>query len=229
MATLVWDDIGEKQFESGADHGVIYPIAADGTYPSGAVWNGLISVTENPSGAEETALWADNIKYASLRSAEEYGATVESYMYPKEFEDCNGTAEVAPGVRAGQQTRKAFGFSYRTKIGNDVDGMEHGYKLHLVYNATSAPSQKQHQTINSSPDAITFSHELKTTPVPVPGHAPSAHLEIDSTVADETKLKALEAILYGVNADATNSIEETTARLPLPTEVIRILGPAAAG
>lgn len=225
MSKLIWDNISEKQFESGVDHGVIYPISSAGTYPKGTVWNGLISVTESPSGAEETALWADNIKYASLRSAEEYGATIESYMYPKEFEDCNGTVEVAPGVRAGQQTRKAFGFSYRTKIGNDVDGMDHGYKLHLVYNATSSPSQKQHQTVNSSPDAITFSHEVKTTPVPVPGHAPTAHLEIDSTLCDKTKLDALEAILYGT--DGSGGTEGADARLPLPAEVAEIM--AAAG
>ena len=215
MAKLVWDKSGEHLFETGVDHGVLYPQAADGSYPLGVAWNGLTSVSESPSGAEANPLWADNIKYLNLYSAEEFGATVEAYTYPDEFAELDGSAEIAPGAMIGQQNRKAFGLSYRTVLGNDIQGNDFGYKLHLIYGAQASPSEKSYETINDSPDAITFSWELNTTPTPVTGHKPTASLVIDSTKCDATKLAALEDILYGTDNEEP--------RLPLPDEVATIL------
>ena len=212
---LVWDKTGERIFEAGVDHGVLYPLSTDGTYNKGVAWNGLISVSESPSGAEPEALWADNMKYLNLMSAEEFGATIECYTYPDEFAECDGSAEIAPGVLIGQQKRKTFGLSYRTLIGNDVDGNDHGYKLHLIYGALASPSEKGYSTVNDTPEAITFSYEVSTTPVNVEGFKPTASLTIDSTKVDKEKLAALEAILYGS--------ETEEARLPLPNEIATLL------
>lgn len=218
MAKLVWDQTGERLYETGVDHGVLYVQGEGGTYPTGVAWNGLISVSENPTGGEATALWADNMKYLNLMSAEELGLTIEAYMYPPEFGECDGTAEPVDGVYVGQQTRKTFGMAYRTKIGNDTEGEDHGYKLHLVYGCLASPSEKGFQSMNDSPEAITFSWEVSTTPVNVTGHKPTALLTIDSTKADPTKLAELEKKLYGDDSSGT-------AQLPLPDEVITMLTP----
>lgn len=215
MAALIWDKTGERYFETGVDHGVLYPQKADGTYDDGVVWNGLTAVTESPDGAEPNDLYADNIKYASLRSAETFGATIEAYTYPEEFAECDGSAAMSTGVYIGQQTRKPFGFSYRTLVGNDTaTDTDDGYKLHIIYNATASPSEKNYETVNDSPDAITMSWEIDTTPVPVTGKKPTATITIDSTKCDATKLKALEDILYGT---ATKN-----AYLPQPDTVLHI-------
>lgn len=214
---IVWDAVGEKTFETGVDRGVLYPMK-DGAYPLGVPWNGLTAVTESPSGAEATALYADNIKYLNLMAAEEFGATIEAYTYPDEFMECDGSAELTPGVYIGQQDRKVFGMAYRTVVGNDVDGNSHGYKLHLIYGALASPSEKPYATINDSPEAITFSWEVKTTPVPVTGHKPTASLVIDSTKVAPEKLALLEEALYGS--------DEKEAYLPLPDEVASIVGVA---
>lgn len=214
MSRLVWDQTGERLYETGVKMGVLYPQEA-GKYPKGVAWNGLTAVTESPSGAEATALYADDIKYLSLMSAEEFGATIEAYTYPDEFAQCDGSAEIATGVAIGQQKRKTFGLCYRTVIGNDTDNNDYGYKLHLIYGALAAPSEKAYATINDSPEAITFSWEVTTTPVSVEGFKPTASITIDSTKADETKLKALEDILYGT--------AEKEARLPLPDEVATLM------
>lgn len=215
---LSWDDTGEHLYETGVDHGVLYPMT-NGEYGAGVVWNGLSSVEESPSGADNNAVWADNIKYLNLTSAEDYGLTITAYTYPEEFEECDGSRQPSPGVFIGQQERKKFGFSWRTKIGNDVDGADHGYKLHLVYNCTAAPSSRSHQTVNESPEATEMSWEVSTTPQNVGGnYKPTAHLVIDSTKANATKLAALEAILYG-----TAGTNGTAARMPLPAEVISTL------
>ena len=211
MPKLTWDNTGERIFETGIKQGVLYPIQSDGKYTKGVAWNGLTAVTESPSGAEATALYADDIKYLNLLSNEEFGATIEAYTYPDEFAECDGSAELATGVMIGQQKRKTFGLCYRTTIGNDVDGNDHGYKLHLIYGCLAAPSEKAYSTINDSPEAITFSWEVSTTPVNVEGFKPTSQITIDSTKADPTKLATLEGILYGAN--------ETEARLPLPDEV----------
>ena len=211
---IEWDATGARLYETGVDHGVLYVQGANG-YGDGVAWNGLTSVTESPDGAEPTDLWADNIKYASMRSAETFGGTIEAYTYPEEFNECDGYLVIAEGVYAGQQGRKSFGFCYRTKLGNDVDGSEHGYKLHLVYGATASPSEKGYETINDSPDAITFSWEFETTPVNMTGGKPTSVIVIDSTKADATKLATLEGILYGSSAAGSS----TAARLPLPDEV----------
>lgn len=214
MPKLVWDKTDERIFETGVDKGVLYPFNTESkAYDKGVVWNGLTGVTESPSGAEATPLYADNIKYLNLLSAEEFGATVEAYTYPDEFGECNGEANIAAGVVAGQQKRKTFGMSYQTKVGN-ADDPEAGYKIHLIYGAKAAPSEKAYATVNDSPEAITFSWELTTTPVDVPSLKPTASLVIDSTKVDAAKLKALEDILYGT--------EEAEARLPLPTEIAQI-------
>lgn len=218
MSKLVWDQTGEREYETGVKNGVLYPQGEGGTYPKGIAWNGLISVTESPSGAEEQALYADDIKYAAPRSREEFGATIEAYTYPEAFEKCDGSAQLAPGVTIGQQTRTPFGLAYKTTIGNDTENNNYGYKLHLIYGATAAPSEKAYQTINDSPEAITFSWELTTTPVSVKGYEPTAILTIDSTKTDPTKLATLEGILYGS--------EETEARLPLPNEIATIMARA---
>lgn len=211
MAALTWDETGKRFYETGVRKGVLYVQDNAGTYPKGVAWNGLTAVTESPSGADSNPLYADDIKYLDLRSAEEFGATIEAYTYPDEFAECDGTAELADGVTIGQQARKSFGLCYRTVLGNDISNDAYGYKLHLIYGATAAPSEKGYQTVNDSPEAITFSWELTTTPVNVTGMKPTAIITIDSTKADPDKLAALEAILYGG--------ENTTARLPLPDEV----------
>lgn len=219
MSKLVWDKTGERLYETGVKQGVLYPMDAKGTYPKGVPWNGLTNVTESPSGAEATALYADDIKYLNLMSNEEFGGTIEAYTYPDEFAECDGSASIATGVYIGQQARKTFGFCYRTTIGNDVESNAHGYKLHLVYGALASPSEKAYATINDSPEAITFSWEFSTTPVNVTGFKPTACLTIDSTKVDDEKLAALEKILYGDDADDT-----AVARLPLPDEVAQVMG-----
>lgn len=218
MSKLVWDKTGEKYYETGVSNGVLYPQSSDGTYPKGVAWDGLTAFTESPSGAEATPLYADNKKYLNLISAEDYGATIEAYQSPEEFDECDGSKEIAPGVYAGQQNRKALGFVCKTLIGNDTDGTEYGYKLHLVYNALAAPSEKAHSTTNESPEAMTLSWVLSTTPVEVPGAKATACLTIDSTKTADGKLAALEAILFGG--------ENTEARLPLPAEVITLMAQA---
>lgn len=217
MAKLVWDATGEKLYETGVKNGVLY-VQEGGMYPKGVAWNGLTAVTESPSGAEASPLYADDIKYVNLVSAEEFGATIEAYMYPDEFMQCDGSASLATGVFIGQQTRKTFGLAYKTTLGNDVDLNGYGYKLHLIYGALAAPSEKAYATINDSPEAITFSWEVTTTPVNVTGHKPTASITIDSTKADEAKLAELEAILFGS--------DEVEARLPLPDEIAEIFGKA---
>lgn len=219
---IEWDQTGEHYYETGVNHAVLYPYntsAEDKTkaYDKGIAWNGITSVSESPSGAEATALYADNIKYLNLISKEEFGATVEAYTYPDEFAILDGSAEIAGGVSIGQQSRGMFGLAYRTELGNDVDGTEYGYKIHLIYGAKATPSEKQYQTINDSPEAITFSWTLNTTPVEVDGMSPTASLVIDSTKANSTKLKALEKILYGTPADGQT--EAVEGRLPLPNEI----------
>lgn len=223
MAKLVWDKTGERLFETGVDQGVLYVQGTSGIYPKGVAWNGLTAVTESPSGAEATALYADNIKYLNLLSTEEFGATIEAYTYPDEFGECNGEAELAAGVSIGQQARKKFGMCYRTKIGNDVDGNDHGYKLHIVYGAQAAPSEKAYATINDSPEAITFSWEVTTTPVNVTGKKPTASITIDSTKVNADKLAALELILYGKDPTQTSGNDGVDPRLPLPDEIAEIM------
>ena len=222
MAKLVWDKTGERLYETGVKQGVVYPQSSDGTYPKGAAWNGLTAVTESPSGAEATALYADDIKYLNLVSNEEFGGTIEAYTFPEEFAPCNGSVEAVPGVNLGQQPRKQFGLCYRTGLGNDTEGYEHGYKLHLVYNALAAPSESAYTTVNDSPEAITLSWEFSTTPVNVKGYKPLAHLEIDSTKVEPAKLKALEEILYGKDPTSEGVSDGTDARLPLPDEIIEM-------
>ena len=214
MTQLKWDQVGERLYETGVDHGVLYIPDAGGAYSEGYAWNGLTTVTESPSGAEATPLYADNIKYLNLVSAEEFGATVEAYTYPEEFGQCDGTASPTSGLSIGQQARKAFGLSYRTRVGNDVDGTDHGYKLHLIYGALAAPSEKAYATINDSPEAISFSWAVTTTPVEVSGFKPTAQLTIDSTSVDAAALATLEATLYGsAGSDAS---------LPLPDAIVAI-------
>lgn len=226
MSKIVWDKTGERLFETGVRQGVLYPLQSSGAYSLGVPWNGLTAITESPSGAEATALYADDIKYLNLMSAEEFGGTIEAYMYPDEFKQCNGEADLTDGVSIGQQARTIFGLCYRTAIGNDVDGNEHGYKLHLVYGAQASVSEKAFSSINDSPEAITFSWEFSTTPVNVTDHKPTSLITIDSTKCDKDKLAKLEAILYGT--DGEEGSEGTTARLPLPDE-IKTLMTAAAG
>lgn len=219
MSRIQWDEAGKRFYETGVDHGVLYPMQTDGTYSLGVPWNGLTAVTESPSGAEATPIWADNMKYLNLMSTEEFGATVEAYTYPEEFAECDGSASIATGVYIGQQSRKTFGLCYRTILGNDVESNDYGYKLHLIYNALAAPSERPYQTVNDSPEAITFSWELSTTPVAVEGFKPTASVTIDSSKCTPEALARLEAILYGT--------EEAEARLPLPDEIISIVGEAA--
>ena len=223
MSKLVWDKTGERYYETGVKNGVLYPIQPNGTYSKGVAWNGLTAVTESPSGAENTPLYADDIKYLNLVSAEEFGATVEAYTYPDEFAECDGSASIADGVMIGQQARKIFGMSYKTTVGNDVDGNSHGYKLHLIYGATASPSEKAYATINDSPEAITFSWEIATTPVNVTGFKPTASLVIDSTKADPTKLSSLEEILYGKDPTSEGASDGVDPRLPLPDEIVTIM------
>lgn len=215
MARLIWDEVGQRFFETGVKNGVLYVQDNDGSYKNGVVWNGLTAVTESPSGAEETPLYADDVKYLTLRSAEEFGATVEAYTYPEEFEQCDGSAEIAAGVTIGQQARRAFGLCYRTSVGNDIQGQNFSYKLHLIYGCTVAPSEKSYSTINDNPEAITFSWELSTVPVPVDGFSPTASLVIDASKVDEGKMELLENALFG---DESNE-----AKLLLPNEIMELL------
>ena len=219
MSKIVWDQTGERLYETGVKQGVLYVQDTGGTYPKGVAWNGLTAVTESPSGAEATPLYADDIKYLNLISTEELGGTIEAYTYPDEFAECDGSASIATGVYIGQQPRKTFGMCYTTTVGNDVDSNAHGYKLHLIYGALASPSEKAYSTINDSPEAITFSWEFSTTPVNVTGFKPTANIVIDSTKATPEKLAALEKILYGDT--------EVEPRLPLPNEVAQVMGEGA--
>lgn len=216
MAKLTWDKTGERYYEAGVEQAAVYPQGPSGDYPKGYAWNGVTNVSENPSGAEPTPLYANNTKYLTLMSNEDFGASIEAYTYPDEFAECDGSASIAEGVMIGQQKRKTFGMAYKTKLGNDVDGIDFGYKLHLIYGALASPSSKAYATINDSPEAITFSWEVSTTPVAVTGFKPTASVTIDSTKVTGAKLKALEDILYGT--------AEVEARLPLPDEVAEIIG-----
>ena len=215
MARLIWDEVGQRFFETGVKNGVLYVQDNNGSYKNGVVWNGLTAVTESPSGAEETPLYADDVKYLTLRSAEEFGATVEAYTYPEEFEQCDGSAAIAAGVIIGQQARRAFGLCYRTSVGNDIQGQNFSYKLHLIYGCTVAPSEKSYSTINDNPEAITFSWELSTVPVPVDGFSPTASLVIDASKVDEGKMQQLEDALFGD--------EQNEAKLLLPNEIMEML------
>ena len=214
MATLTWDVQGERYYETGVSKGVLYPFK-EGKYSKGVAWNGLTAVNENPSGAEPTPLYADNIKYLNLLSNEEFAATVEAYTYPDEFAECDGSAELAAGVSVGQQKRIPFGLSYVTKLGNDTDGQDHGYKIHLIYGALAKPTQKNYATINDNPEAITFSWELSTTPVAVPNMRPTACITIDSTKVGSDKLKKIEDKLYGT--------ESEEATLPTPAALAALI------
>lgn len=214
MSKLAWDTVGQRFFETGVDHGVLYIPNDAGVYVNGYAWNGLVTVTESPSGAEANPQYADNIKYLNLVSAEDFGATIEAFTYPDEFAQCDGSATPQAGITIGQQPRKTFGLSYRTRVGNDLVGTEHGYKLHLVYGALAAPSEKAFASINDSPEAITFSWEVTTTPINVEGFKPAASLTIDSTKVDATALQTLEDFLYGTVG--------TDPSLPLPGAVLAI-------
>lgn len=222
MSKIVWDKTGERLYETGVRNGVLYPQTA-GAYPKGVPWNGLTKVTESPSGAEASPLYADDIKYLNLMSAEEFGATVEAYTYPAEFEECDGSVSLTPGVTIGQQARKSFGLCYRTAVGNDEGGNEYGYKLHIIYGCLASPSQKEYGTINNDPDAIMFSWEVSTTPVNVTGFKPTATIVIDSTKSDATKLKALEEILYGKDSTTEGGNDGVEPRLPLPDEIAELM------
>lgn len=213
MGRLAWDEIGTRYFETGVKKGVLYPMV-NGAYPNGFAWNGLTAVNESSSGAEPTPLYADNIKYLNLMSAEEFKATIEAYTYPEEFAKCDGSAEIATGVVIGQQKRQAFGLSYVTQLGNDTDGVDYGYKIHLVYGAMASPTDRSYSTINDSPEAMTFSWEVTTTPVEVLNFKPTAHITIDSTKADPEALTELENMLYGT--------AETPPILPLPERLTEI-------
>lgn len=216
MSKLVWDQVGERTYETGVEQAAIFPVAAGGAYGNGAAWNGLTAVTESPSGAEPTALYANNKKYVELMSAEEFGGTIEAYTYPDEFAACNGEADLVKGVKLSQQTRKLFGMVYKTLIGNDTEGTKHGYKLNIVYNARVSPSEKANNSVNDSPEASTLSWEFTTTPVDIAGFDPTSKITIDSTEVDAEKLKALEAIIYGS--------EDAEPRLPLPDEIATVMG-----
>lgn len=216
MSKIVWDKEGERFYETGVKNGVLYIRDNKGEYNTGVAWNGLTAVTESPSGAEATALYADDIKYLNLMSNEEFGCSIEAYTYPDEFAQCDGSASIATGVSIGQQKRSTFGLSYKTVLGNDIDSNDYGYKLHLIYGCLAAPSEKAYATVSDSPEAITFSWEVTTTPVSVSGFKPTACITIDSTKADETKLKALEDMLYGS--------EDTEPKLPLPDEIATLMG-----
>ena len=219
MSKLVWDQTSQRIYETGVKQGVLYVQDGKGDYGKGVAWNGLTAINQSPSGAEASPLYADDIKYLELMSVEEFGGSIEAYTYPEEFEACDGSAAIATGVKIGQQKRSAFGLCYRTTIGNDTEGDEYGYKLHIVYGCKAAPSEKAYATVNDSPEAITFSWEFTTTPVAVNGFKPTSYVEIDSTKATAENLTALEAILYGT--------DEAEARLPLPTEIATIMGAAA--
>lgn len=217
---ITWDDVGKRLYETGVDRGCLYVMASDGSYPAGVAWNGLTTVTEKPTGAEANPQYADNIKYLNLLSIEQFAGSIEAFTCPKEFYGCDGVSEPTPGVEVTQQTRKAFGIAYRTLIGNDVDLNDHGYNLHLVWGALATPAEKAHASINESPEALGLSWDFTTTPVPVTGYKPCAHMVIDSTRCDPAKLAAFEIILYGVSGTPG-----TAARLPLPAEVITLMTP----
>ena len=211
MAKLVWDETSKRLYETGVKNCVLYVRDESGTYPKGVAWNGVTSISESPSGAESTALYADDIKYLNLISAEEFGATLEAYTYPDEFAECDGSAELTKGVMLGQQKRKTFGLAYKTTLGNDTDGNDYGYKLHIIYGCTAKPAEKQYSSINDSPEAVTMSWEIETTPINVTGFKPTSYICIDSTKADPTKLATLEGMLFGT--------AEAEAKLPLPDEI----------
>ena len=219
---IKWDESGQHLYETGIDHGVLYPISDQGTYNKGYAWNGISAVTESPSGAEATPVWADNIKYLNMYSAEEFGATLEAYTYPDEFSECDGSKEIVTGVYAGQQSRKMFGLSYRTKKGNDVQGDAYGYKIHLIYGCKASPSERNYSTTNDSPEPQAMSWEISTTPLNVSGMQATSQLVIDSTKVDPEKLADLEVILYGTPAEGQTPAVD--ARLPLPDEIAQILG-----
>ena len=229
MAKIVWDKTGERLYETGVDHGVLYPIQTGGVYNKGVAWNGLSAVTESPSGAEPSPIYADNIKYLNLMSAEDFGGTIEAYTAPDEFAECDGSVEIAPGVFAGQQSRKLFGLCYRTILGNDIDSNDHGYKLHLVYNCLASVSEKGYTTVNDSPEAITLSWEFSTTPVEIAmliegkKIKPTAILTFDSTKVDTDKLAKLEEILYGKDPTEPEGADGVDPRLPFPDEVIQLM------
>lgn len=229
MPKIVWDAVGEKKYEGGVDHVALYPLNnTTGEYTPGVPWNGVTSVSETPDGAEPESQYADNIKYLTILSAEELNGSIEAFTYPKEWAICDGSVELTPGVTIGQQARKTFGLTYRTKIGNDIDGQNHGYKLHLLYGAVASPSERTYETFNESPEAMTMSWDYTTTPVPVTGHSPTALLTIDSTLVDEAKMAALEEILYGKDPTTEGGDDGVAARLPLPDEVAGILSGASA-
>ena len=217
---ITWDATGERFYETGVKRGVLYPMGSNGAYEKGVAWNGLTAVTESPSGAEANPLYADDIKYLELRSAEEFGGTIEAYTYPEEFAACDGSASLIEGVKIGQQSRKGFGFTYTTVLGNDTEGDEHGYKIHIVYGAKAAPSEKAYSSINDSPEAVTFSWEFTTTPVAVTGHKPTSYLELDSTKLTEAQMAAVEALLYGG--------ESEEATLPTPDAILAAINAANA-
>lgn len=225
---ISWDTVGKRLYEIGADRCVLYFPDSAGKFINGVPWNGFTGLTESPSGAEATALYANNAKYLNLYSAEEFGYTINAYTYPDEFAVCDGSAELGTGITIGQQARKPFGLCYRTMIGNDTDGQEHGYKLHLIYTSIASPSEKDYATVNDSPETTTFSWECSTTPVAVPGHKPTSILIIDSTKATEKAMKAIEDVLYGKDAGTEPSTEATVPRMPLPDEVASIMAAAAA-
>ncbi len=231
MAKVVWDEDGKRTYETGTDRGVVYPWdktlnGGTGGYGEGFGWNGLTAVSVSPSGADETALYADNIKYLSLRAVEELGATIEAYGCPAAFEECDGTASIGTGVTIGQQTRKRFAFTFRTIVGNDTENNDYGYKIHILYGCTASPSEKSYATVNESPEAITFSWELSTVPVNVTGFKPTSYICIDSTKIAPAKLTALEDILYGTDPDTETQTEGTTPRVPMPAEIIALLAAA---
>lgn len=224
MSRLVWDDVGERLYETGCSQGVLYPQNSAGTgWDTGVAWNGLISVSESPSGGDPNTLYADDIKYLELRGAEEFGATIEAYTYPEEFNACNGVVELEDkGAFIGQQTRKPFCMAYKTLIGNDTQGTDHGYKIHVIYNATVSPSEQQHSTVNESPEAVTFSWEMTTVPIPVTGYKPTAHITIDSTKVPEGKMTAVENALFGSDASGQGQTG-TDPTLKTPDQILAIL------
>ena len=232
MSKLTWDQTSERLYETGVSKGVLYVVDSNGDYGDGVAWNGLTAVNESPSGAEANPVYADNIKYLNLISTEYYGATIEAYTYPPEFAECDGSAEIATGIMIGQQKRKMFGFSYQSVIGNDTENTSYGYKIHLIYGAMAAPTERGYNTIGETPEAMTMSWEISTTPVEVPGFLPTASMVIDSTKINSAKLAELEAILYGTNAVAADAehnisaVDATSPRLPLPAEVIELMTPS---
>lgn len=219
MSKIVWDQVGERTYETGVDHGVLYVLQDDGTYANGVAWNGLTAITESPSGAEDTALYADNIKYINLKSNEEFGCTIEAYTYPDEFMQCDGSASLAKGVVLGQQGRRTFAIAYRTLMGNDIKGTDFGYKLHIVYGCSASPAEKSYQTVNDSPDAITFSWEVNTTPIQIEGFKPISSVTIDSTKVDAAKLTQLEEMLYGKDESTAGAGDGTDPKLALPVDL----------